>query len=229
MQELQPAIVQSEFAELIRALKALSDQHDKTFRLEVGQLILQRLYSGDVVLAQSRDRTKPAKFVDFVAMHAEDIAQLNLSEPLLRRCMQVRICYDQLPLGVRDTLGYSALLAISRVAEPHDRARLAMAAVQQGWTVQRTKEAVALADQHRVWDADSEEEGLQLPEPGPAPRLQPGRLVARTEKWSEAIELWQAEFAQVDVAKLSKAQVERLKAALAAAKARLETVEAGLG
>jgi hypothetical protein len=54
-------------------------------------------------------------------------------------------------------------------------------------------------------------------------------LVARTEKWRDSMEEWHAEFAQVDVAKLSKPQVERLCAALAAAKARLDAVELGLG
>lgn len=55
------------------------------------------------------------------------------------------------------------------------------------------------------------------------------RLVTRTEKWSQEINLWQAEFAQIDASKLSRDQVERVKAAVARVRDQLAAVEASLG
>jgi hypothetical protein len=71
--------------------------------------------------------------------------------------------------------------------------------------------------------------GLQLPEPKPESPPQPGRLVTRTEKWAEEVDAWQAEFAQIDPAKLSRAQVARVHAAVAALRAKLDAVEKRLG
>lgn len=53
--------------------------------------------------------------------------------------------------------------------------------------------------------------------------------MTRTEKWSQEIDLWQAGFAQIDASKLSRDQVERVKAAVARVRDQLAAVEASLG
>ncbi len=58
---------------------------------------------------------------------------------------------------------------------------------------------------------------------------QPGRLVTRTEKWTEEVGQWQQEFERIDAGKLSKVQVERVRAALATLRGQLDAVEKRLG
>ena len=93
----------------------------------------------------------------------------------------------------------------------------------------KVKEAVALAGQHRLWDAEPSEPGLQLPEPkDPAPP-QPGRLAAQSEKWTAEIGGWLEKFGRVDASKLSAAHVARMKLAVAAARGQLDELERRLG
>lgn len=229
MNETQTSIVQSEFQDAVAALRALTHDLDKAFRLGVGQYILQRFFGGSAALFSSRDPTKERRFKDFTDAHAADLAELDLSAQTLQRCVRVCICYDTLPPSSRDRLGWSATLHISTLDDVNQRARLATAAVAEQWTVAKVKEAVALAKEHRLWDAEPETEGLQLPEPKDAPLPQPGRLVTRTEKWALDIGSWRKEFQKVDAKKLDGAQRERLRLALAAARAELDAVELGLG
>ena len=229
MNELQPPIVQSEYQDAIQRLHALTRDHEKVYRLEVGQYILQRFFGGSAVLYGSNDRNKESKFKDFTTAHMADLAEMALSDQTLRRCVRVRICYDTLPPSVRDRLGWSATLAISTVAEPNQRARIAVAAIEQQWTVAQVEAAVALDDKHRLWDADSDEPGLQLPDPKPEPLPQPGRLVNRTEKWTEEVQAWHQEFARIDAKKLSQDQVQRMRTAVATLREQLDELERKLG
>ena len=145
------------------------------------------------------------------------------------RCVRVNICYDALPPGIRDQVGWSATLQISSLADPNQRARLATAAATERWPVAKVKEAVALAGQHRLWDAEPDQPGLQLPEPKDPSPPQPGRLVTQSEKWTEQIGSWRKEFERVDASKLSKAHVERMRLAVAAARGQLDELERRLG
>ena len=104
-----------------------------------------------------------------------------------------------------------------------------MATVSERWPVAKVREAVALVRQNRLWDAEPDQPGLQLPAPKPAPPVQPGRLVTRSEKWVQEVAAWQEEFAQIDAHKLEKAQLARLRAAVAALRGQLDALEAGLG
>ena len=229
MNELQPPIVQSEYQDALQRLHALTRDHEKVYRLEVGLYILLRFFGGSAALYGSNDRNKESKFKDFTTAHNSELAEMALSDQTLRRCVRVRICYDALPPSVRDRLGWSATLAISTVPDPNQRARIAMATIEQRWTVAQVEAAVALDDQHRLWDADPDQPGLQLPAPKPEPQPQPGRLVTRTEKWTEEVQAWHQEFAQIDAKKLSQDQVGRMRAAVATLRGQLDELERKLG
>jgi hypothetical protein len=229
MTDTELLIVQSEFHDALQALQALTNDHEKTYRLGVGQYILQRFFGGSAGLYGSHDAYKESKFKDFTETHAADLAELDLSEQTLRRCVRVKICYDALPPGIRDQVGWSATLQISSLADPNQRARLATAAATERWPVAKVKEAVALAGQHRLWDAEPDQPGLQLPEPKDPSPPQPGRLVTQSEKWTEQIGSWRQEFERVDASKLSKAHVERMRLAVAAARGQLDELERRLG
>lgn len=229
MSDTEPLIVQSEFHDALQTLRALTHDHEKTYRLGVGQYILQRFFGGSAALYGSHDTTKDSKFRDFTENHAADLAELELSEQTLRRCVRVKVCYDGLPPAIRDQVSWSALLQISSLPDPNQRARLATAAATQRWPVAKVKEAVALAGQHRLWDAAPDEAGLQLPEPKDPPPPQPGRLAAQSEKWTAEIGGWLEAFGRVDASKLSAAHVARMKQAVAAARGQLDELERRLG
>ncbi|MBI5610348.1 MAG: hypothetical protein HY902_15835 [Deltaproteobacteria bacterium] len=229
MQELQPAIIQSEFSDAIQVLQKLTRDHERTYRLGVGQYILQRFFGGSAAQFSSKDPGKDSKFSDFLQAHAADLAELDLAETTLRRCVRAHLCHHLLPPTVRDQLGWSALLQISRLGEPNQRARLAMATVSEKWPVAKVKAAVDLAEQNRLWDTEPDQAGLQLPDPKPPAPIQPGRLVTRSEKWGEAIAAWQAEFDQIDPKALGKKEVARLRAAVATVRGQLAELEARLG
>ncbi len=229
MPDLQPGIIQSEYHDALQTLQRLTREHAQTYRLGVGAYILQRFFGGSAAQFSSSAPNKDTKFKGFLAAHAQDLDELDLSETTLRRFVRAHIGYSLLPPGVRDQLGWSALLEICKVQEVNQRARLAMATVTERWPVAKVRAAVALVQQNRLWDADPDQDGLQLPAPKPAPPIQPGRLVTRTEKWVEEVAAWQAEFAQIDAKKLEKAQVARMRAAVAALRGQLDALEAGLG
>lgn len=228
MSTTQSSIVYSEFQDAIQALQTLTNQHERAYRLGVGEYILQRFFGGQAAAFSSRDAHKEAKFTTFLTSHAAELAELDLADHTLRRCVRTRICFDTLPLGIRDKLSWSALLAIAGIDEPNIRARVAAATVREKWPVTKVKEAAALAAQNRLWDTDPEEPGLQMPEPKAATPPQPGRLVTQTEKWGEQIGSWRQEFERIDASKLTKAQLERMHLAVAAARGQLDELEAKL-
>lgn len=225
----QTLIVQSEYQDVLQGLQALTNQHEKTYRLQVGELILKRFFGGSAAQFSSKDPTKLSSFDEFLTVHASDVAELDLSASTLRRCVRVKICHDSLPPASRDRLNWSAMLAISALGDVNLRARLAMAAVSEGWPLGKVREVVAQAQDGRVWDTDPESPGLQLPAPKPESLPQPGRLVARTEKWSEEVVAWQEEFARIDASKLSRAHVERVRLAVATLRGQLDALEGKLG
>ncbi len=206
----------------------LRDNWLSTFQHWGFEGVLQRFFGGRPADYSDRDHRKAAKFADFLQTHAADLAELNLSETSLRRCVRAHVCHSLLPVAVRDELSWSGLLQISTYDEVNGRAQLAMATVAQKWPVAKVKEAVAQAHQRRLWDADPNTDGLQLPPPKPEPAVQPGRLVSRTEKWTEDVGAWHQEFAQIDPSKLSKAQVDRIRTAVATLRGQLDQLEKAL-
>lgn len=225
MPTLRSAVVQSEYQDVVQGLQALTLQHERTYRLQVGALILQRFFGGSAALFSSNDPTKTATFKNFLEIHAADIAELDLSEQTMRRCVRVKICHDSLPASAREQLTWSALLAVSGLGEVNLRARIAMAAVRENWPLGKVRAAVAQAGDDRVWDADAETPGLQLPAPKPPALPQPGRLVSRTEKWTAEVDQWQQEFDRIDPRKLSPAQVARVRSAVATLRSQLDAME----
>ncbi|MFZ4579755.1 MAG: hypothetical protein ACOYOB_15300, partial [Myxococcota bacterium] len=74
------------------------------------------------------------------------------------------------------------------------------------------------------YDTDPATPGTQPPALPASPgwRVQPGRLVARAEKWVAVTDAWSAEWSRIEVGKLKPAQRKRAVAAVEAAKQQLE-------
>lgn len=122
-------------AEVARSIRALHDQHALRFAVEVGRLIIERFYGGDLSRAKSRA--------------AKDVSLRKLAEqpdmPLSRSALHnaVRL-YDLVQrLGGIETcapLGPSHLRALLPLPE-EEQARLAEAARDKGWTVRELEAA----------------------------------------------------------------------------------------
>lgn len=133
----QPEIIQiqSEFQDVVEALRAMTRDKEMAYRLGVGQYILQRFYGGSAAAFSSKDPKKADSFSAFAQQHADDLAEFELGETQLRRCVRVHLCYQLLPPSTRDSLSWSALLHLSTLDEVNQRAQIAAAAVAQRWSV----------------------------------------------------------------------------------------------
>lgn len=229
MNELRTIQVQSEFQDVLDTLRAMTRDKEMGYRLGVGHYILQRFFGGSASAYSSHDATKAARFTEFAKLHAAELAEFDLSETQLRRCVRAHVCHLLLPPGVRDGLSWSALLHISSLDESNQRARLAAATVAQHWTVAQVKAAVEQANQGRLWDADPDTPGLQLPPPKPPAPIQPGRLVTRSEKWTADLKQFQDEIAQIDPKRLSGDQRTRLRASLATLEQQIQELRQAVG
>jgi hypothetical protein len=132
---------------------------------------------------------------------------------------------------VAEPLGLTKVVELTRLSDPTARARLAQAAVTQGWSVAELKAQVARAKRVHVLDVDPETPGLQLP-PLPEPEQRApaaGRVAQRLESWSrQATELTEA-LSGLDANRLTADQRGRLTDAVAAAEAQLAALRRALG
>ena len=94
------------------------------------------------------------------------------------------------------------------------------------WTVLQLHDAVSAVKAGLPYDADPLTPGIQ-PQPAP-PKLAPGRLVTRAERWTAELDAWTVQWARADGHKLRPAQRRRLLATVAAAQAKLVELAAGL-
>ncbi len=182
MTEFAPA--QEAFTDILDTLRHLARDHLLFWRLEVGRLLLDRFYGGDALAYRDRSGRKDASFARFAREHADDLAEFGLSERVVRDCILVHIVAGTLPSATRDSLGYRQLLELTRVPDPTSRVRLAVAAVDQHWTVTQVQDAVGQAKLGNFYDTDAEQPGTQPapPEPIARKRLPPGRLAVRAER-----------------------------------------------
>jgi hypothetical protein len=227
---IQPIDTIATFDDILDELERLSREHLLFFRIEVGRVLLNRLFAGSAAAYLDRDPTKEARFAEFVRKCDEDLARFGLGENVARTCIQCCIVFDSLPAAVRNTLFLSQILELTRVTDPTARARLAVAAVEGDWTVRQLRDAVGALKAGLPYDADPDAPGVQPPTEGlPVTKAQPGRLVTQAEKWTRSVDDWTAQWAQVDKAKLRGVQRERVKAAVAGMRARLDRLAKELG
>jgi hypothetical protein len=219
------------YADLLEQLRLLSRDMLLAFRLQVGKILLDRFYGGDIREYRNTFASKDTSFAAFVRTCPTDLTDLGLGGQVARQCINARVTYDLLPPGVRDGLLFSHVVELARLEDSTTRARLAMDTTQQRWSVDRLKDAIGQLTQGNYYDADSATPGTQPPTPldEPEKKAQPGRLVARLERAVEDLDVWQAEWLAADTEKLRGHQRERFKKALADLKAKVAAMEGVLG
>lgn len=219
MQELQ---LSHEFQKTLDELDKLSREHLLYFRLEVGRLLLEQFYAGDITAYKSQDPFKPNGFVQFTKACGGQLAEIGLSESLLRQCMLGHAVVKGLPVHTAKKLVFSQVLALTSVQDAQTRVLLAEAAVENRWTSVQLRDAVKAQKKGKWIDGDLKMPGMQPPKQ--TPRLvapQAGRLVAQAEKWAKQIADWKKQWKKIHKGKVSAVQAERLKTAVAALKAAL--------
>ncbi|MFZ4580262.1 MAG: hypothetical protein ACOYOB_17910 [Myxococcota bacterium] len=229
--DMTAATTNESFSEILGELRALSRDHLLFYRLEVGRLLLDHFFEGSAADYRDNSHTKVNRFTTFATTCADNLRVFGLGERTLRDCILARIVFDTLPGPVRDSLGFSHVVELTRVSDPTMRARLAHAIVDQGWTVQVLQQAIDAAKTGDWYDTDPATPGTQAPPlPGPkVKRLPPGRLLARARKWVAETDAWSEQWAAVAPGKLTRAQRTQAVEAVEAAKARLDALLRTLG
>jgi predicted component of type VI protein secretion system len=211
-------------ATLLHRLQALAIGHLLHFRVEVGRAVIEEL---------GPDGPTPDVRA-FANQHRESLAELGLSEGLLRQCVRAHQVLSALPEPVRPALRLSQVVELGRVDDPAARAPLAQMAVDEGWS---TRELRAAVDRVRagMWVDASPAPGLQ-PEPPPAPaaeaeppRVLAGHLVSKIERRTGDVREQLGLIERIDPTKLSAPHRERLGRALDELEADLRAARARIG
>ncbi len=233
----QLAKTKADYADLLAELDHLSRELLLAFRLQAGKLFLARFFGGSAHAYRDKSHDKDATFVEFAKLCKDELSTLGLSASLARQCILARIAWDGLPEAVRTSLKFNHIVSLARVDEPTTRARLAMDAKTQGWSVIQLDDAIQRAGDGRYYDTDPATPGTQPPpDNGLAGQgdadtasYQPGRLVTQLVKAGKELQTWEQAWATVDASKLRGPQRQRVHQALAALKAQVVRLEAQLG
>lgn len=219
------------FASVLQELESLGRAHLLSYHLACGQLLLERFWGGDALAYSSKDPTKSQSFARFVAECAGLLAELGQTPDQLRRSIAAHLVWRGLPASTRERLRLSHLLELGRCSNATDRARLALAAAEQGWSRVQLRDAVAQALQGQWYDTDPDQPGVQAPAPQePAVRrVSAARLVSRSERLVPMLREWQVALAASEVQRLTPAQRQRLAAALDGLQAEVAAARGVLG
>ncbi|MBI5608461.1 MAG: hypothetical protein HY902_06230 [Deltaproteobacteria bacterium] len=220
----------SAYADILTQLGQLSRDMLLAFRLQVGKLMLDRFYDGQIHDYATHAANKDASFAEFMRACKEDLAEFGLGPQTLRQCIKARAVYDLLPPSTRDDMKFMHVVELGRVAEPTARARLAMDVKLGQWSVDQLKEAIGQYRNGRYYDTEPLHPGTQPPKPAPQPEhnLPAGRLVNQLAKTAAELDAWHATMRATDASKLRNDQRVRYALAVAAIKARIADIEAEL-
>ncbi|MBI5608754.1 MAG: hypothetical protein HY902_07720 [Deltaproteobacteria bacterium] len=221
----------NDYNHILAELAKLSRNHLLYFRLEVGRLLLDRFFDGDIATYRSVAPNKGTSFAAFASSCADQLGELGLGEQVLRQCILAHVTVRELPAAAAHQLGFSQVVELTRVPDAANRRALAQAAVDNHWTSRQIKDAAAAIAAGKWIDGDPHTPGLQPPaadpeEPG-AP--QQGRVITRVEKAAAQLGELAAQLEAVAEHKLSGPRRARLQAALDQLEARLQAMRARLG
>ena len=224
------------FEDILDELEALAREHLLAYRVQLGHVMLNHFWGGDARAFSSNDATKDARFELFFSRCGDQLARYGLSQRQVRDSIRAAIVFDQLPPEVAGRLFLSQVLALTRLRDPTARVQVAVAALENDWSVQQLRDAVELARSGGDVDRSAlaaavdaagavDDAAAAISDPPPAP----GRLVGRAEKLVEEVQRWRGHWAAVEHGKLRDVQRVRLAAALSALRAEVAGLEGLLG
>ncbi len=220
------------YAHVLSELERLGRAHLLVHDLAVGQFLLQQFWGGDARAFHSQDPTKQLSFAKFAEECSESLAHLGQSADRLNRCVRAHLVYRTLPQVLQGQLLLSHLLELGRCADPTLRTRLALVAVQEGWSLPTLRDAVRRANAGRWYDADPATPGTQPPgkrvvksRGKGSQALSAPRLVSHGERLVPGLGAWVQRLGAADLARLDDGQRERLGAVLAQLQRELEALQ----
>jgi len=140
----ETALSSSEFAPTLAQIERIAREHLLSFRIAIGQSLLDDLFAGDAAAYASRDSTKAVRFRTFIDAHDDQLFEHGLSESLLRRCITAHIVARDLPAGLLPQLAMAQVQELYRLDGPAQRRLLAKATADHGWTSEEVRGAVAV-------------------------------------------------------------------------------------
>jgi hypothetical protein len=226
-----------DFDALLAGLAKLSRNHLLYFRIEVGRGLSRAFYADDRERYRAGMGNKNSSFRQFVAAKAAELADLGLSERLLRQSLLTFFVVKDLPRAVVAQLVYSHVVQLTAVDDDQTRALLSKATVDNHWTGQMLQNAIDAVRAGRWPDADPAAPGLQGdPAPAAASELEdpddtlaPGRVVTRFEKTAKDLGSLVGQWERVPVDKLSKEQKRRMGQAITDLEGRISAIKARFG
>jgi len=157
---------------------AIHREHVVSGQLTLGKAALDLLYGGDFALFQDRAAAQHRPLDLLAEEFADDLERMGLTLEAIRRCIVAWRVDSQLPPHLRGQLAASHLARLSSVASPVDRVQMAETALQQGWSVKDTADAVA----------DYRARNGQQGKGGPKPVPEPLRVMRRLGRELEALD-----------------------------------------
>jgi len=229
-----PDLPPPDFDDLVGELAKLSRNHLLFFRIEVGRRLSKAFYDHDPGRYRASQGVKGSSFRRFAADRAAELADIGLSDGLLRESLRAFFVVKDLPRELVTRLVYSHVVELTRVEDAETRSILARAAVENAWSGAALANAVLQVRAGRWPDGDPEQPGLQPvpppePEPGASRSPQTGRVVTRFERTPDDLDNLVGQWEQVPVDRLTSLQRTRVREALAPAKHRLTALEERLG
>ncbi len=159
---------------------------------------------------------------------AADLGDLGLSVNVLRQCINAHATYDTLPQEVREKLLFTQVVALARLDDATQRARLAMDATLNNGNVDQLQDAITKANAGRYCDTEPIVAGTQPPPEPAAVPLQgrkPGRVLVQFERTVKDLQALRADWQAADMRNFTVAHRQRAQDVLADLKAQVAEVE----
>jgi hypothetical protein len=204
------------FDAVLEKLAGLSMNHLLFFRVEAGRTVAFEFFGNNRALYESHAPNKATSFRRFCRERAAQLADLGLTEDLLRKSIRAWWVVEDLPHAVSQHLRFSHVVVLAQVDDPATRRLLAQATLDNRWTGETLKDAVLAAQTGHWIDDEPDEPGLQPGhhEPAGPPPLAPGRVVTRFEKSIASFADLATRWDRVPVERLTASQTRRMEGSI---------------
>ena len=227
-----PALPDPDFDAVFADLDRLTRASLVRYRIEVGRVLVTAFFGGDLANYRAHDPTKATPWGRFAEQYREPLADLGLSERLMRQSVLAFGVVQHLPAEAVERLLFSHFVALARLEDPATCRALADMAADEGWSVTQTRDAVARVRAGQWVDADAEAPGLQPAPPDVEVDERPpalGRVVNQVERVLGELGAATERWGRAPRERMTPLQADRVRAAVAEMRARLAELEAGLG
>lgn len=142
-----PTQTDEELDEVVRDLDNLGRGALLVYVVAVAKYIVNRYFGGDYSRLHDHDPTKTFSFNELVTRRKEELAEIGLSTPTLRRYLQAAEVLHHLDVETQTSMSLAKLTKLALVKDIEHRKRIADAAHQNKWGAKKIAKAV---DDHKA-------------------------------------------------------------------------------